>query len=43
MKVSISYRRDMNITEEWENVVVERKSSYGTPTVNLGSDTKQVG
>jgi hypothetical protein len=33
----------MEITEEWENIVVERKPSYGTPTINLGSDTQQVG
>lgn len=32
----------MDITGEWENIVVERKSSYGTPTIKLASDTKQV-
>jgi hypothetical protein len=33
----------MDITEEWENIVKESKSRYATPTINLGSDTQQVG
>jgi hypothetical protein len=43
VKVCISCRRDTDITEEWENIVVERKSSYGMSTINHGSDKQQGG
>jgi hypothetical protein len=27
--------RDMDKKEDWENIVAERKSNYGTPSINL--------